>query len=75
MATGFTRTMRALERESFRGSAVAVVAAAALLASWIVWCTTARIALYETTSAARLETDRAASPIQAPMQDESPKAG
>jgi multidrug resistance efflux pump len=59
--------MRTLERESFRGSAIAVCAAAVLLAGWIVWCTTARIALYETTSAARLETDRAASPIQAPI--------
>jgi multidrug resistance efflux pump len=67
MATGFTRTMRTLERDSFRGSALASGVAAVLFGAWIVWCMTARVALYETTSTARIETDRAASPIQAPI--------
>jgi len=65
MATGFSRTLRAIEKESFRGTAFAAIASAALLAGWILWCATVRVALYETTSTARLETDRAASPIQA----------
>src|SRR5438445_12567593 len=65
MATAFTRTLRSLEGESSRSTAWTVAAALALLAGWTLWVATAHISIYETTSAARLEVDHAASTIQA----------
>lgn len=67
MATAFTRTLRSIEAESFRGSVWVVLSATALLGGWIAWCVMVRVSVYETTSSARLETDRAASAIQAPV--------
>src|SRR5689334_24964829 len=67
MATAFTRTMRSLEAESSRRGVWAACGAAALLGGWLLWSVAVPVSLYETTSLARLESDKSASPVQAPL--------
>jgi membrane fusion protein (multidrug efflux system) len=55
MATPFVRTTRALATDSSRGALVAWAVASLFLAAWAVWFFTARVAVYETSRAARLE--------------------
>jgi membrane fusion protein (multidrug efflux system) len=66
MATGFSRTLRSLEADRFRRTALVLVGAALLLGIWGVWATKARLGLYEVTENARLEIDNAVYPLQAP---------
>lgn len=66
MATAFSRTLRSLEADRFRGIALGFVGVAALLGMWGWWAAKSSIALYEVTENARLEIDNAVYPLQAP---------
>lgn len=69
MATPFTRTVRSLSADRGRGTSAAIVAIGLLLVAWGVWFTSARVELYEVSSAARIE--RAPGPISI----DAPRAG
>jgi membrane fusion protein (multidrug efflux system) len=64
MSSPFSRSLRAVESERTRGW-VPVAVAAALLAVWTTWFLVARIPLYETSAAARIEATAAAHPVDA----------
>ncbi|MEP7342720.1 MAG: HlyD family efflux transporter periplasmic adaptor subunit [Acidobacteriota bacterium] len=64
MPTPFTRCTRALNADGFNRSAIVILLTAILLGGWLAWFGLARVALYETTDAARLEVDRAVHPIE-----------
>jgi multidrug resistance efflux pump len=67
MSVPFSRTMRALEADRLGRSVALMAAAIGLLAVWGVWFFRARIAVYETSPAARLEVRRAGGvPIAGP---------
>ena len=66
MATAFSRTLRSLDADRFRGTALALAGVATLLGMWGVWAVKARVGLYEVTENARLEIDNAVYPLQAP---------
>src|SRR5947209_12981064 len=59
--------MRILEADRGRRPILGLLAAVALLGGWAAWSLLAHVTLYEITSTARLEVDRAIYPIQAPM--------
>jgi membrane fusion protein (multidrug efflux system) len=61
----FSRTVRSLSSDRFRRSSASLLAAAVILAGWLVWSVTARVTLYEATATARLEVDSAVHPIEA----------
>jgi membrane fusion protein (multidrug efflux system) len=65
MPTPFTRCIRALNADGFNRSVTLIVIVALLLGGWLLWFVAARVALYETTEAARLEVDSAVHPIEA----------
>ena len=67
MATPFTRTFRALEADSFRGSLLALACVIALLGGWLAWFFLAKVARYEVTDTARLEVDQETHPVQSPV--------
>ena len=67
MATPFSRTFRALETDSFRGSVLALVGVIALLGGWLAWFFFAKVARYEVTDTARLEVDQESHPVQSPV--------
>ncbi len=67
MATPFSRSMRSLTADGFRSSLVGIVIAVALLLGWAVWFCFAQVTLYEVTTTARLEVERAVYPIEAPV--------
>ena len=68
MATAFTRTFRRLQADRPGRSLGGILLAAAMLGGWVAWSAAARITLYEITGSARLEVDRAAYAVQAPIQ-------
>lgn len=65
MPSPFSRTIRSINAESSRLSTIALLAAAAILGGWALWFVAARVTIYETSEAARLEVDSAAHPIEA----------
>lgn len=65
MPMPFSRTVRSLSSDRFRLSSASLLAAAVILAGWIVWSLTSRVTLYEATETARLEVDSAVYPIEA----------
>ena len=67
MATPFSRTFRALESDSFRGSLLALVCVIALLGGWLAWFFLAKVARYEVTDTARLEVAQETHPVQSPV--------
>jgi len=67
MATPFSRTFRALEADSFRGSLLALACVIALLGGWLAWFFLAKVARYEVTETARLEVDQETHPVQSPV--------
>ncbi len=67
MPTGFHRTLRTLGADRFRPSVLGILAACALLGGWAFWMLRGSITLYEVSPNARVEIDRAASAVQAPM--------
>ena len=67
MSSPFSRSMRSITADGFRRSTLGLLIAATLLTSWAVWFYLARVTLYEVTTAARLEVDRAVYPIEVPV--------
>jgi multidrug resistance efflux pump len=67
MATPFSRTFRALESDSFRGSLLALVCVIALLGGWLAWFFLAKVVRYEVTDTARLEVAQETHPVQSPV--------
>jgi multidrug resistance efflux pump len=67
VSTPFARSMRSLTADGFRRSLVGMLIAAFLLIAWALWFCLARVTLYEVTTTARLEVDRAAHPIAVPV--------
>jgi membrane fusion protein (multidrug efflux system) len=67
MSTAFSRSIRLLEADRPRRSSAGLLAAAALLAGWAAWSALAHVTLYEVTTAARVEVDRAIYPVQSSM--------
>ncbi len=67
MATAFSRTLRSLRADGFGRSALALLLAALFVAGWAAWSVLARVTLYEISSNARIEVDRAIYPIQSPL--------
>lgn len=65
MPSPFSRTIRSINAESSRLSTIALLVSAAILGGWALWFVVARVAIYETSEAARLEVDSAAHPIEA----------
>ena len=63
MAYAFSRTLRALALDRLASPVWLVVATSLVVTGWLIWFFGARITLYEVTSNARLEVDRAAHPI------------
>ncbi len=57
--------MRSLEADGFRRSVVGIALGVAIIGAWLGWFVLARISLYEVSSAARLEMDRAVHPVVA----------
>jgi membrane fusion protein (multidrug efflux system) len=67
MSTPFSRSLRSLTADRGRRSLGGMLLATALLSAWAVWFCLARLTLYEVTTLARLEVDRAVYPIAAPV--------
>ena len=65
MPSPFSRTIRSLNAERSRLSAVAMFSSVVILGGWSLWFGLARVAIYETSEAARLEVDSAVHPIEA----------
>jgi multidrug resistance efflux pump len=66
MATPFNRTIRSLATDGSRGAIALIVAAVVVLGAWGVWFLVARVALYEVSSAARIERAPGALSVDAP---------
>ena len=54
----FSRTLRALDADDFRGSKLGLLAAALLLVAWAWWMFAARVPRYESTTNVRIESGR-----------------
>ncbi len=65
VSSPFLRTLRSLERRSFRGSLLIWLLTAALLAGWVVWFLLVPISVWETTAMARLESRETAGWVEA----------
>jgi membrane fusion protein (multidrug efflux system) len=65
LATPFSRSLRSLQKDSFRLTLTALPLGAALLLGWGAWFFFSRIALYAVTDSARLEVGREAHPVSA----------
>jgi membrane fusion protein (multidrug efflux system) len=63
----FSRATQALAADRGRGSRWGVLLAAALLGVWGAWFCLARLTVYAVTDTARLEVERAAHPIETPV--------
>ncbi len=66
MPTAFLRTYRALDTDRFSRAALGVGLGLAVLGGWTAWAALSRLTLYEITSTARLEVDRANYAVQSP---------
>ncbi|WP_394840313.1 HlyD family efflux transporter periplasmic adaptor subunit [Pendulispora rubella] len=67
MSEAFARTFRALDRGSRARASFTALVAVSLLSVWAMWLFTAKLSVYETSEAARLEVVRAAHPLDAPI--------
>jgi multidrug resistance efflux pump len=65
MPSPFSRTIRSLNAERSRLSTAATLVSVVILGGWSLWFVGARVAIYETSEAARLEVDGAVHPIEA----------
>lgn len=65
MSVTFSRTMRSLELDSFRGALIAWLIGGLLLAAWLIWFVVAKVTVYEISSKARLEVNSNSNPITA----------
>ncbi len=71
----FDRFLKTLDADSHRPSLLGLAAAAGLLAAWAAWLVMARVSVYEVSDRARLEADRAAHVVQAPVTGRVLRAG
>jgi len=67
MPSTFSRTLRSLAADGFGRSLWALVMIVALLGAGCIWFLFAKVSVYETTDRARLEVERAAHPVAAPV--------
>lgn len=67
MASSFSRTLRSIRTDRPTRHVATIGVAVLLLAAWTAWMLRARVAVYEATSAARLEVEQASHPVQAPV--------
>jgi membrane fusion protein (multidrug efflux system) len=65
MPSPFSRTIRSLNAERSRLSTAATLVSVVILGGWSLWFFAARVAIYETSEAARLEVDAEVHPIEA----------
>lgn len=65
MPTPFSRSMRSLDADGFRAAGVAFAVGGVLVAAWLAWFVLGRVAVYEVSSAARLEVSEAARTVDA----------
>ena len=66
MHGAFPRTLGSFASDGYRRSAVWIALALVLLGAWAAWFFAAPVTVYEVSSAARLEVDRALHPLSAP---------
>src|SRR5437867_2470972 len=66
MSGAFPRTLGSFASDGYRRSAVWTAVALLVLGAWAAWFFAAPITVYEVSSAARLEVDRALHPLSAP---------
>jgi membrane fusion protein, adhesin transport system len=67
MSIHFSRSLRRLEADSSRRSFILLAVVIILVGLWTTWFVTARVAVYATTGAARLEVDQENHPVDAPV--------
>lgn len=67
MPIAFSRSLRALETDSFRRSRVGLALAGTLGLAWSTWFAFAHVAVVEVTGSARLEVERAAHSVEVPV--------
>ncbi|MFT3767575.1 MAG: HlyD family efflux transporter periplasmic adaptor subunit [Minicystis sp.] len=67
MSATFSQSLRALAVDRPRGSLAIAAIGAALLCGWLGWFFAAEVTVYETAETARIEVDRAAHTIDAPV--------
>jgi hypothetical protein len=60
MASAFSRTMRSIETEPSRRNVARFLVALAVLGAWCAWMALARVAVYATSQAGRLQVSRMA---------------
>src|SRR5262249_43125575 len=65
MPSPFSRSRRSLNGERSRLSTAATLVCFVILGGWSLWFVAARVAIFETSEAARLEVDGAVHPIEA----------
>jgi membrane fusion protein (multidrug efflux system) len=68
MAIPFSRSLRALEADSYRLSGLTMVVALVLAALWSAWFFAAPVLLYEVSEEARIEVREASHPVEAPVE-------
>ena len=67
MSIHFSRSLRRLEADGSRRTVIFLVVIISLIALWTTWFVMARVAVYATTGAARLEVDQENHPVDAPV--------
>jgi multidrug resistance efflux pump len=67
MSIHFSRSLRRLEADSSRRSVILLAVVICVISLWVAWFVTARVAVYATTAAARLEVSQENHPVEAPV--------
>src|SRR5947207_13628487 len=67
MSAHFPRSRHSLQVESSRYSFIGLAVIIALLAAWLTWFMTARVAVYAATGSGRLEVERENHPVDTPV--------
>ncbi len=67
MANSFSRTSRSLASDTSRYAFVVWGLASAMLGAWLSWFLLVKVTVYEVSQTARLEVERAAHPVTAPI--------
>ena len=67
MPVAFPRTLGSFGTDGYRRSTIWITVALMILAAWTGWFFAARVTVYEVSSAARIEVDRALHPLSAPV--------
>jgi membrane fusion protein (multidrug efflux system) len=63
MSSHFSRSLRTLDADGSRSSALLFISIVVFLAIWLTWFTTSRVMVYASTDSARLEIDRENYPV------------